>query len=99
MVAKDIDLQASAPEVCDATRRRFRSKRRDGRFPTEPRFFRAAYYLQRDASLLFDMTHERIPVARFARSAGGHRAIASHTKLVYHFLEVLKRLHALFENL
>ena len=98
MVAKDVDLQASAAEVCNATRGRFRSKGRDGCFPAEPRFFCSADHFERDASSLFDMTHERVAVASFARSAGGHRAIAGHAEFVYDFFEMAERLHALFKN-
>src|SRR4029077_4391374 len=99
MVAEDVDLQAAAAEVRDAARRRFRSERCDGRFPSQPRFFRSADYLERDACLLFDLPDEGVAIARFAGSAGGHGAITRHAKFVHHFLEMAKRFHTLLESI
>src|ERR1700731_4628199 len=63
-----------------------------------PRLGRDGNRLERDASLLFDMPDERVAVARFARGAGGHSAIAGYAKFVHYFLEVTESFHTLFEN-
>src|SRR5260221_14268863 len=98
MIAQDIDLQASATEIRDAARGRFRSERCKRRFPSQPRFFHSANHLERDASLLFNMPDEGGAVARFARGAGGYGAIAGDAKLVHHLLEVAESFHTLFEE-
>ncbi len=99
MIAKDVDFQASSAKVRDAARRRFRSERGDGRFPSEPRFLRSANHLQRDTGLLFDVPDEGLAVARFARGAGGHGAITRHAEFVHHLLEMAKCFDAFLEDI
>ena len=98
VIVQDVDFEAAAAEIDDAARRRLGAHHRDGRFASEPRFFRAADHLERDAGLPLDFAHERFAIARFTRRAGRHRAITRDAVFVHHFLEVTKRLHAFFKN-
>ena len=99
VIADDADLQAAAAEIGDATRRRFGPERGHDCYSAETRLFRRIDHFQSDAALLFDLAHERVAIASFARGAGRHSAITRHAKFIHDFVKVAERFYAFFEKI
>src|SRR5450755_54595 len=99
MVAENIDLQAAAAKIDDATRGRIRPQRSNGGFAAQTRFLGAADHFEGDAAFSLDLAEELFAIAGFAGGARGYGAVLGYAVFLHHFLEMAKGFHALLENI